>query len=552
MKDKLNNIWSKFKDVYMRMELRQRVLLAVLLALTFAVIIWLIAWSSKVEYGLLFGKLTPEDAQTIITKLDEMKIEYKIQDQGASIYIPADVVYETRIKLSAESIGAKNEGVGFEIFDKTQLGMTEFVQNVNYRRAMEGELQRTIQSINGIDYVRVHLVFPEEKIFKEDQLQPSASVMINTKQTLTEKQIQGITNLISSAIEGLEPSKVTIVDQNGKILTDAFDDGITGLSNKQLKIQTEYENKMALKVQSMLDQMLGSSNSVVRVTAELNFDQVETTVEKYDPEGQVVRSEEIESNNLSNLKDSLSNTSEHQITNYEINSTMQKIVNQTGSIKRITVAVNVNFKTKVQDKNGKTVKEYLERTPEELQAIQSLVQNTVGFDANRGDQIVVNSSLFDNTEIDLMKAEQDKEVRTKKLVDIGEKAFIVIILIILIFILISQFKKIFAVPEPEPEEISDELRPAFAEGTGVGEGFYPEGEEGMPMGEGKISYTFKPMKDIEIEQTEAILLQEAIQKFIEENPEVTVRLIKSWIMDSNPLASINAKKNNAQKKTEQE
>lgn len=542
MKDRVNNILSKFKDVYLRMELRQRVLLAVLIALTLTVIIWLITWSTKVEYSLLFGKLTPQDAQTIITKLDEQEIPYKIKDNGSSIYIPADKVPTTRISLASESIGVKNQGIGFEIFDKTQLGMTEFVQNVNYRRAMEGELQRTIQSISGIDYVRVHLVFPEEKIFKEDQQPPSASVMINTKQTLSEKQITGITNLIASAIEGLEPSKVTIVDQNGKILTESFDDGITGLSNRQLKIQAEYENKVALKVQSMLDQILGASNSVVRITAELNFDQVETTVEKYDPEGQVVRSEELESNNLSNLKDSLSNTSEHSITNYEINSTVQKIINQTGSIKRLTVAVNVNYKTKLQEKDGKSVREYVERTPEEIQQIQQLVQNTVGLDTNRGDQIVVNSMLFDNTELEYMKLEQDKELRNKKLIEIGEKGFIVLLLVILIIILISQFKKIFAVPEPE-QEAEEELRPAFAEGSGVGEGFYHEGEEGMPMGEGKISYTYKPMKDIEIEQTEAILLQEAIQKFVLENPEVAVRLIKSWIIENNPLQSLQAAQN---------
>ncbi|HOD53679.1 MAG TPA: flagellar basal-body MS-ring/collar protein FliF [Candidatus Cloacimonadota bacterium] len=540
MKDRINHVSSKLRDVYLRMELRQRVLLAVLIALTMTVIIWLITWSTKVEYSLLFGKLTPQDAQTIITKLDEQKIPYKIQDNGTSIYVPADQVPATRISLASESIGLKNQGIGFEIFDKTQLGTTEFQQMVNFRRAMEGELQRTIMSISGIEYVRVHLVFPEEKIFKEDQQPPSASVMINTKQSLSEKQITGITNLIASAIEGLEPSKVTIIDQNGKILTESFDDGITGLSSKQLKIQSEYENKVSLKVQSMLDQILGPNNSVVRVTAELNFDQVETTIEKYDPEGQVVRSEELESNNMTNVKDSISNVNEHQITNYEINSTMQKIINQTGSVKRLTVAVNLNYKTKLEEKEGKTIKEYIERTPEEIQGIQQLVQNTVGFDTNRGDQLVVNSFLFDNTEVELIKTEQEKEVRTQKLIDIAEKAFVVVILIVLIFILISQFKKIFAIPEPELEK-EEELRPAFAEGTGVGEGFYHEGEEGMPMGEGKISYTYKPMKDIEIEQTEAILLQEAIQKFIIENPEVAVRLIKSWLIENNPLANLQNK-----------
>lgn len=536
MKDKIQNVWSKTQEVYLRMELRQRFILAMLVAITLAVIIWLISWSSKVEYNLLFGKLTPDDAQKVITKLEEEKIKYKIEDEGRSIYIEADKVYETRIKMAAENIGSKNNGTGFEIFDKTQLGMTEFVQNVNYRRAMEGELQRTIQSINGIEYVRVHLVFPEEKIFKEDQQSPTASVMLKINKSLSEKQINGITNLIASAIEGLDPNKVTIVDQDGKILTDNNDEGLAGLSNKQMKVQNQLENTLMLKVQSMLDQILGVGNSVVRVSADLNFDQVETTMEKYDPEGQVVRSEELESNNTSNLKDSLSQTSEHQITNYEINSTVQKMINQIGGIRRLTVAVNVNFKLRIQEKDGKVVKDYLERTPAELQQINQLVQTSVGYNADRGDQIVVNSMSFDTSEMEFQKIEEDKEAKKKQYINYAEKGLIVVILIVLLFVLTSQFKKIFAQPEPEPE-IDDVIRPAFVEGTGVGEGFYPEGEEGMPMGEGKISYTFKPMKDIEIEQTEAILLQESIQKFVLENPEVAVRLIKSWVLESSSISS---------------
>ncbi len=543
MKDKMQNMWSKTQEVYLRMELRQRVILAILIAITLAVIIWLISWSSKVEYSLLFGKLTPEDAQKVITKLDEGKISYKIQDEGRSIYIPADKVYETRIKLSSEDIGLKNNGVGFEIFDKTQLGMTEFVQNVNYRRAMEGELQRTIQSISGIEYVRVHLVFPEEKIFKEDQQPPTASVMIKTSRSLSEKQVNGITNFIASAVEGLDPSKVTIVDQEGKILTDNNEDGLTGLSNKQLKVQNQLENQLSLKVQSMLDQIVGVGNAVVRVSAELNFDQVETTIEKYDPEGQVVRSEELESNNNTNLKDSLSQTSEHQITNYEINSSVQKMINQIGGVRRLTVAVNVNYKLRIQEKDGKTIKEYLERTPSEIQQIQQLVQNAIGYNTERGDQIVVNSMAFDNSELEFQKTTEDKEIKRKQYINLAEKGLIIVILIVLLFVLTSQFRKIFAQPEPEGD-LEDEMRPAFAEGSGVGEGFYPEGEEGMPMGEGKISYTFKPMKDIEIEQTEAILLQEAIQKFVIENPDVAVRLIKSWILES---SSIGASKYNPKK-----
>lgn len=534
MKENLQHFWDKIQEVYSRMELRQRLMIAILLALTFGIIIWMISWSSRVDYGLLFARLAPEDAQRTINKLNEFSIPYRLRDEGSSVWIPSDKVYETRIRLASENIGQKSSGVGFEIFDRTSLGVTEFVQkNVNYRRAMEGELQRTIQSINGIDFVRVHLVFPEEKIFKEDQQEPSASVMLRLNRRLTEKQIEGITNLIASAVEGLDASKITVVDQDGRILSDNFDDSIAGLSNQQMKMQAQVENQMMLKVQSMLDQILDVGNSVVRVTAEVNFDQLETTTERFDPEGQVVRSEEIQTNNITNLKDSLSQVNEHQITNYEISSTVQRRVSQIGDVKRLTVAVNVNYRTNRRFEDGKEIIEFVERNPEEMTQIDALVRNAIGFNAERGDQIVVNSMLFDRSGIEFVRAEQERQERTKQYIALAEKGAVIVVLLVLVFILISQFKKIFVQPEPEIEE--ETLRPAYADGDAGAEGFYPEGEEGMPMGEGKISYTFKPMKDIAIEQTEAILLQEAIQKFVVENPEVAVKLIKSWLMDSHPL-----------------
>lgn len=531
MKDKAVQLASKAREIYMRLEMRQKIILGALLVITFVLLVWLVHYSTNVEYALLFGKLSPEDANDAIKKLEELKVEYKIQDQGQSIYVPADKVYETRIKLSSEGIGTKNEGIGFEIFDKNQLGMTEFVQNVNYRRALEGELQRTIQSINGVDFVRVHFVIPEEKIFKEDQQQPSASVLLKLKNKLAEKQITGISNLISSAVEGLDPSRVTIVDQDGNVLTERFDDSISGMSSSQLKLQAQVENAVSTKVQSMLDNILGPDNSVVRVSAELSFDQVETTTERYDPEGQVVRSEEVETNSQSNMKDSATVNNEHQITNYEINSSVQHIMNSVGSIKRLTVSVNVNYRLKVKEQAGKTVKEYQVRTPQELAQIDALVRNAVGYNATRGDQIVVNSMQFDDTSIQLEKTQEEQEKRQHQLIDIGIKAAVIVILLVLIFVLVSQMKRLFT-PAVLVEEQEDTVRPIIAQGSPETEGFYPEGEEGLPMGEGKIAYTFRPMKDIEIEQTEAVILQEAVQKFVIENPEVAVRLIKTWIMES--------------------
>jgi flagellar M-ring protein FliF len=422
-------------------------------------------------------------------------------------------------------------GVGFELFDRTSLGVTEFVQrNVNWRRANEGELQRTISSIDGVESVRVHLVFPEDRIFREDQRQATASVVLNLSQRLSERSINGIVNIIANSVEGLDPSRVTIVDQNGRVLNESREDNLEDLTNNQLRLQAQIEDNLTNRAQSMLDQAFDVGNSVVRVTATLNFDQIESTSEIFDPDGQVVRSEEIQSNTLVNLSDSLSNVSEHQIINYEISTTQQRRINQVGDIRRLTVAVNVNYRMNRTVDNGRETLEFVERSPSELAQVEALVRGAVGFDVARGDEIFVHSMLFDRTGREFARSEEDRQAQIRQYIAYGERGAVIVVLIVLLFILMSQFKKVFAQPEPEEVIVEDALRPAFADGIGS-EGFYPEGDEGLPMGDGKITYTLRAMKDIQIEQTESMLLQEAIQKFVFENPEVAVKLIKSWIMD---------------------
>ena len=524
-----NQFWEKLKEIYSRLEPRQKIVLGALLIMTIAIFIWLVSWSTKEEYGLLFGNMELKEAKTAIDKLEEMGIKYKLENSGKSIYIPANQVYKTRIALSSDGVGSSS-GLGFEVFDGSTLGMTEFIQNVNYQRAMEGELRRTIESIKGIEYARVHLVFPEEKLFKEDQKPPTASIMLNLKKQLNEKQIQGITNLVSSAIEGLEMNNINIVDQEGNVLTEHYDSDVAGLSNYQMKLQREVERTLTKKVQSMLNQTFGAENSTVTVAADLNFEKIHTTSEKYDPASKVVRSEEIETSSTNNQADSLEKSDEHLITNYEINRTVQEVTNQVGNIKRLTVSVLVNHKKETTETDGEITEEYVERSPAELAQIEASVRTAVGFNEERGDQINVNSVLFeDSIEAERQREREMEIAQQKQFYNLLERGGVLLALVIMVFALISQFRKIFVVKEEE-EEV-EPVRPSIAEGESESEGFNPEGEEGMPMGEGKIKYKFKPMKDIEIEQTEESELRKKVSKFIVENPETAARLIKSWILN---------------------
>ena len=530
MKENFTHFFEKIKEVYARMELKQRLMIAILLAVTFGIVIWMISWSGRTEYGLLFSRLTAEDAQRTINRLNDMAIPYRLRDEGTTIMIPAERVYETRIAMASENIGARNNGVGFEIFDRVTLGTTEFVQRtVNWRRAHEGELQRTIAGITGVEFVRVHLNIPQERVFREDQQAPSAAVVLTLSRRLSESQIRGITNIIAYSIEGLDASSITIVDQEGRMLTEIFEDSLAGISNQQLRLQNQREAQLQTAIQSALDQILDVGNSVVRVNIVLNFDQVETTGNTYDPDGAVVISEEIQRNTINDLSDSLSHITEHTIANYVVSNTVFRRVNAIGDIRRLTVAVNVNDRINRTIENGREIIEYVERSQDELQRIENWVRASIGFDPDRDDQIVVTNMRFDRGAEDYARSEQERQDRLRQYIALGERGAVIVVLLVLVFVLISQFKKIFAKPEEEIEDVEPDLSPAYA---GVGdEGFYPEGDEGMPMGDSKIQLTFKPMKEITIEQTEAMLLQESIQKFVIENPEVASRLIKSWLLD---------------------
>ncbi len=529
MKEFLADFRKKASEIYQRLEMRQKIVLGSLFILTIVAFVWLISWSTKVEYGLLFGNMDPKEAAKTIEKLDELKIEYRISDGGGTILIPRDQVYETRIKLASEGILTQG-GTGYEIFDKSNLGVTEKVQNINFQRALEGELQRTIRAINGIEFVRVHLVFPEERLFKEDQKEPSASVFLRVKQKLNANQVSGITNLIASAVEGLEISRVSITDQDGQELTEHYDDSVAGLSNYQMTLQRKVEDYLKRKIQAQLNNILEPGNSDVRVSADLNFDTIETTTEKYDPESRVARSEEIETTQQADRADSTSAATEHLISNYEINRTVQHITNQVGNIKRLSVSVVVNHAVSVEQIDGEIKRDFTARTPDELSKIESLVRSAVGFDATRGDQIVVSNMRFDDAQQEYERMMREEDIRRQELLDMVEKGVVLLILVILLLALFSQFRKIFARPADESEE-SLALRPAMISGEAEREGFYPEGEEGMPMGEGRIAYSFKPMKDIEIEQTEDQLLQDAVKKFIIDHPDIAVKLIKSWLIE---------------------
>ncbi len=253
----------------------------------------LIFWNSRPDYQVLFSNLSQEDAGEMVNKLKEKKVPFQLTNNGTTILIPKEQVYDLRLSLATEGL-PKGGGVGFEVFDRTNLGTTDFVQKLNYQRALQGELSRTIKQIKEIEQARVHIVTPKESLFIEEQKKPTASVLVKTRSgmTLAPPQVEGIVNLVSSAVEGLEPGNITIVDTTGKVLFKRADSTLMGqLTTTQLEYQKNIEEGFKKKVQGMLEEVLGPTKAIARISADIDFQQVEITEEKYDPAG-VLRSEQ--------------------------------------------------------------------------------------------------------------------------------------------------------------------------------------------------------------------------------------------------------------------
>ena len=329
-------------------------------------------------------------------------------------YIPKEKIYSVRLSLAGKGLPKKGQTIGFEIFDKTNLGMTEFVQKINYYRAVQGELARTISSIDGVEAARVHIVIPEESIFKEDQKETTASVALQLRAqgVLDAGQIAGIRQLVATSVEGLKANNISIIDNWGNILSQpsSGEDTIGDLATSQISIQKAVENHYVKKIESLLASVLGNNNAVVRVNAQLNFDKIEKTVETYNPESAVVRQETITSESSSgktqgaqgppgvqaNIRGEAgtqgtpqqqSSTSREVVSNiYEIDKTVQHIVEGVGEIKNLTASVFIRQKTTTDEEgNVKPVP----RSADEMAVFEDIVKNALGFNEKRGDRVSV-------------------------------------------------------------------------------------------------------------------------------------------------------------------
>jgi len=377
----------------------------------FAVIIF---QARTADYQLLYSNLGESDAASIVTWLKGNNTPYQLTNNGRNIRVPASGIHEIRLQLASAGL-PQGGGVGFEIFDKQSFALTDFVQKVNYTRALQGELARTIASLKPVESARVHLALPEKRLFKNQQKPATASVIVSLKpgRQIHEAQIQGIVHLVSSSIEGLSPDDVVIIDQDGNVLTRTDDRGLLGsMSPDMLEFQLQVEKTMEERAQSLLDKALGVKNSMVRVTATLDFAQFEKTEELYDPEEPVIRSEQINEEKSgseivggvpgvqSNLQGASSNSAgatppssrSQRTTNYEISKVISKTINPVGTVQKISVSVLVA--DKIVQATKEEVEKSVPRSESELLALEKMISSALGLDKARGDKIEITSMPF--------------------------------------------------------------------------------------------------------------------------------------------------------------
>ncbi|PIE58466.1 MAG: flagellar M-ring protein FliF [Desulfobulbus propionicus] len=394
--------------------LPRKIALGAMAAISIALFALLIIQARSSNYQLLYGNLNETDAGAMVEWLKGQNINYQLANNGKNILIPSEFVHETRLSLASSGL-PQGGGVGFEIFDKQSFALTDFVQKVNYVRALQGELARTIATLGPVENARVHLVLPEKRLFKNQQKPATASVIIKlgVGKRLGEQQVDGIVHLVASSIEGLSQERVTIIDQNGTILTRTSDPSMAGsLSPDMLQFQLQVEQHLEERAQALLDKALGQTNSMVRVTATLDFAHTEKTEEVFDPEEPVIRSEQmveeksgseivggipgVQSNlqgNDTQVTGATPPTSRSQrTTNYEISKVVSKTVNPVGTIQKISVSVLVAEKIiPAKDDQPEQKRPWTEA---ELAAVEKMVASALGIDASRGDSIEVTSMPF--------------------------------------------------------------------------------------------------------------------------------------------------------------
>lgn len=522
---------ERAKNFWGNISITQRMIVGALAVIVVAAFIGMMVWLNQTEYDVLYSNLSPEDSSRVVKSLENQQIEFKLADNGQTILVPGDKVMHQRINIAGENL-ITGQGVGFEMFDHVKVGETDFVQKLNYRRALEGELSRTVGQFPNVESARIHLVIPHRTLFIEEQQSPSASVVLKIRpgQKVVPKDVTAIVNLITMSVEGLDKSKISIADATtGRVLYEPEEEGsISGLTQTQLDHKLLIQRTLERRIEELLTPVTKAGRVVAKVNADLDFSQKTIRREIYDPEQTVVRSEQRSEENtegsgnvggvpdpnfrgdgFSGSTSTQAANRETRTTNYEINKEEYNIISNVGGIDRLTVAVVVDGAYE-KGEDGNYI--FTPKSQDELDNIKQLVANAVGYDSARGDTIEVSSISFGTPEI---APEEGLDIIVSDYAARFGKPLLNTLLVFLFLILVVR-PVVLALIRPKVE------------------GKMLEGLEGLPQPEERIA--IEDIADEEVEETVVVETLEDIKAralhLSEQNMDQALNILKGWIKDN--------------------
>ena len=499
-----------------------------LVALALASLLVMSLWLKTPDYQLLYANLSTEDAGAIVDKLKSQKIPFELSNQGRTIRVASDQLHEVRLQLASEGL-PEGSDVGLEIFDDTPLGMTEFVQKLNFQRALQGELTRTIKTLDAVAQVRIHLVIPKDNLFRKGKPKGKASVTLKIKsgKTLTETQVQGIVHLVSASVGGISAKDVVVVDVKGNLLSGGMESSVEAMmSSSNFKHKTRVERKLQQSIIKMLEDALGMGKVIAKVSAELDFEKVERTEEIYDPDSQVVRSENQVTESSTGatppggipgvqalvpsgaspggtVGQAAKRNKSNAITNYEINKVVRRVSKPVGEISKLSVAVMVDGSM------AGDPPEYQPRSQEDMDKYLQIIQSAVGFDQDRGDIIQVENIQFDRSELEMQK----EDIARSEQIDLGmEIGKLVVGLVFLILF----FTRV--------------IRPIINWMTMTVE-VMPEADQ---LGATEFDAVDEEKQRLSEMASESAHIRDSVAEFVTNDPKYTASVIRKWMREKEP------------------
>jgi flagellar M-ring protein FliF len=543
--DFFNRIVKQIGEFLAGQSTQKKVAMGVTAAVIVAGVIGLFMWAGNRTYMPLMTNLSPEDSANVVRILREKSIPFKVDATGKNISVSPENIDQLRMDLAIQGM-PQSSIVGYEVFDKTNLGQTSFVQKVNQKRALEGELMRTVNSIHGVRRSRIHLAIPQKSTFVEDQKKPSASVVLDLEPgtVLNDKQIYGIGTLVAKAVEGLDQNDVSIVDSLGKTLSKNNGDSISQLTASQNDFKQTVEHEMERNIEEMMSRIVGDGHVVARVTADLDFNSVSEKQVTYDQDGAAIRSQQHNNQAMQGFRPTASGVAGAQsnlplaqaqststkttdtkvagdVTNYAVPETIRTTTRAPGSVKRLSVAVVVDGKiVKTKDKDGVVKSEVQPWAPEKLKEFETIIASAAGIDKKRGDTLEVKNMEFsqtDFTDAEALLAAREKKAYVQSLLLYAGMGLVIVLFF---FMVVRPFIKWITDNTSDGVETFLPQTLEELERLQKGSSILPGLEDvvpGMP-------------EQVDPEKIESEMVKEKVVTLVDANPQKAALILRDWLV----------------------